>query len=64
LSKDQFDELTDKIKLFKDAIKFKDAKQLILYSANVIIGTGIWDKTKVLKNIKYFYPTIKVLFKK
>ncbi|KKL53212.1 hypothetical protein LCGC14_2277690 [marine sediment metagenome] len=62
MSKDQFDKLTEKIKLFKNTTKSKDAKQLILYSANVIIGTGIWDRTKVLKNIKYFYPTIKELF--
>ena len=64
INKEKFNEMTEKVKNFKEVRKTEDPRQILLYSSNVILGTGLWEQSKVLKHIKYFYPTIKELFKK
>lgn len=59
-----FKKFTASLKKFKEIRKIDDPKQIILYSTNVILSSGFWDRIKVLKHIQYFYPTIRELFKK
>jgi hypothetical protein len=59
-----FGKFIDTLKKFKEIKKTDDPKQIILYSTNVILSCGFWDRTKVLKHMRFFFPTIRDLFKK
>lgn len=59
-----FNELEAKLKSF-DAVKTStNPKEIFLYSINVLILTELWDTGHIMKQLKFFFPTIRDLFKK
>ena len=64
ISSNLFKEMEDKLKSF-DVVKMsKDPKELLLYFINVLILTELWDTGHIMKQLKFFYPAIRNLFKK
>lgn len=64
ISKNIFKEMEDKLKQFDTVKKSKDPKELLLYFINVLILTELWDTGKIMKQLAFFFPTLRNLFKK
>ncbi len=64
ISVDAFKEMEDKLKNF-DAVKNSvETKEHLLHFINVLNLTELWDSSHIIKQLTFFYPTIRDLFKK
>ena len=64
ISVDAFKEMEDKLKNFDAVKKTTDSKDLFLHFINVLNLTELWDTSHIIKQLTFFYPTIRNLFKK
>lgn len=64
ISLSTFNDMEIKLKSFDSVKKSTDSKEILLYCINVLILMELWDTGHIIKQLTFFFPTVRDLFKK
>ena len=64
ISNNAFKEMEDKLKTFDKVKVSSDSKEILLFFINVLNLMALWDASHIMKQLTFFYPTIRDLFNK